>query len=298
MFTDPDFYHNRSIELLENNFPVKKTKYNFKDDPNLTIPWHNHDEVEFIFINTGSAYITYSDKTVEVHQGDLVFINQRISHFITPFSDRNLIMDSLIVNPSILFGVGQLKLEQKYVLPVLHSKHMEFLLMSPTHPFYEFYIPHVKKINASLDEQPLGYELLVKASLLLMWQKFLFVVNSTPKVEQKKLYIQDEQRVKEATLFIQEHFMESITLEEIADSIMVSKSECCRCFKRTLHTTPFEYLMNYRVLEAAKLMKRRPQESISQLAGMVGFNNTSYFNKIFKKYMKCTPTEYRQQLTK
>ena len=87
--------------------------------------------------------------------------------------------------------------------------------------------------------------------------------------------------------------MEAVTLDDIANSIMVSKSECCRCFKRTLGITPFEYLMKYRIQESAKRIQRRPQDSISEIAGSVGFNNTSYFNKIFKKYMECTPSEYR-----
>lgn len=92
--------------------------------------------------------------------------------------------------------------------------------------------------------------------------------------------------------------METVTLEDIADSIMVSKSECCRCFKRTLGVTPFEYLMKYRIMESTKRMHRRPQESISEIAGSVGFNNTSYYNKIFKKFMDCTPTEFKKNIAK
>lgn len=298
MHINADYYEKRSVELLNDIFPVKHIKYDYIENPDLSIPWHSHEEVEFLFVNTGNAYITCSENTFEAHQGDLIFINQKVQHFITPFSDRKLILDVLIVHPSVLFGVGQLELEQKYILPVLHSKNMEYLILGPSHPYYEFYISHVKKINNAEDEKVLGHELITKASILLMWQKFLPLVNNFKKTDNKKLFLQDEQRVKEATSFIQEHYMEPITLDEIAGSIMVSKSECCRCFKRSMHTTPFEYLMNYRILEAANCIKRKPQESISQIAGSVGFNNTSYFNKIFKKYMDCTPSEYRKKIQK
>ena len=73
--------------------------------------------------------------------------------------------------------------------------------------------------------------------------------------------------------------METVTLEDISSSIMVSKSECCRCFKRTLNVTPFEYLMKYRILESTKRMHRKPLDSISEIAGSVGFNNTSYYKR-------------------
>ena len=107
---------------------------------------------------------------------------------------------------------------------------------------------------------------------------------------------QDAHRVKQAMVYIQEHFMEPITLNDIAEAILVSKSECCRCFKRATGLSPFEYLMKYRITESAKYMHRKSHESISEIAGAVGFNNTSYFNKVFKKFMGCTPTEYRQSL--
>ena len=51
--------------------------------------------------------------------------------------------------------------------------------------------------------------------------------------------------------------------------------------------------MKYRILESTKRMRQKPYESIAEIAGSVGFNNTSYYSKIFKKYMGCTPTEYR-----
>ncbi len=101
--------------------------------------------------------------------------------------------------------------------------------------------------------------------------------------------------MKQAMLFIRKHHADPISLEEIADSIHISKSECCRCFSRTLQMTPFEYLMRYRILEATKKMIEQIKEpmSIADIALSVGFNNVSYFNKLFKKFLGCTPTYYR-----
>ncbi|MBQ3037428.1 MAG: helix-turn-helix transcriptional regulator, partial [Lachnospiraceae bacterium] len=119
---------------------------------------------------------------------------------------------------------------------------------------------------------------------------------STRETKKQVSLSHDEIRIIDAIAYIQEHYAELVTLDDIADSIHVSKSECCRCFKRAVNITPFEYLMRYRILQAADkiLQNDREMTSISELASSVGFNNTSYFNKLFKKYFNCTPTEYRK----
>ena len=114
------------------------------------------------------------------------------------------------------------------------------------------------------------------------------------------LSVLDEDRVKQAILYIHANYAKPLTLDDIAESIHVSKSECCRCFKRSMRLTPFEYLMKHRIFESARKMQRNEQaaDSISSLASSVGFNNSSYYNKIFRKYLHCTPTEYREEIKK
>jgi YesN/AraC family two-component response regulator len=54
--------------------------------------------------------------------------------------------------------------------------------------------------------------------------------------------------------------------------------------------------MKYRIVQATKHMQQNTYDSISDIAGAVGFNNISYFNKVFKKVMNCTPSEYKKSL--
>ena len=104
----------------------------------------------------------------------------------------------------------------------------------------------------------------------------------------------DEARAKEAIRYIEEHYANPISLDDIAASIHVSKSECCRCIRRCMKMTPFEYLMKYRIFVAAGILcDDDSDESIATLASRVGFNSSSYFNKLFRKYLKCTPTQYK-----
>lgn len=292
---DPDYYLKRSLRLQQNGYPVGIYSLSLSSTDSRMIRWHWHEEIEIDYITKGEVYITCNDTSLLAKQGDIVFINQNVKHFMTP-AERGFSLQSIVIHPIFIFGFGQLEMEQKYISPVLHDVSLKQLLLSTESSDYSLYLPLIKEIIALNTQKKTGYELLTKAALLHLWKHLYDHLSLSASSPKNKLTIQDEQRVKQAILYIQEHFMEAITLTDISSSILVSKSECCRCFKRALNITPFEYLMKYRIAEASKRMHKRSQESISEIAGAVGFNNTSYFNKIFKKYMGCTPSQYRSTI--
>lgn len=296
---DPDYYARRSRDLMRTDYPLAVSRLDFSSSKPLLIHWHWHEEVEFEYIVSGQLYITCEEENILASPGDIVFINQNVRHFVTPVSpEEGCQLCSVIVHPTFIFGFGQLELEKKYISPVLHNTALRHVYISKEHEHYQEYLSDMQEIIALNDDMKEGYELLTKAALLRIWYQLYTAANRESASPAPKAAVQDEQRVKQAILYIQEHFMENVTLEDISGSIMVSKSECCRCFKRTLNVTPFEYLMKYRIMESTKRMHRKPLESVSEIAGATGFNNTSYYNKIFKKYMNCTPTEYRNSIKK
>ena len=289
---DPDFYVKRTKSLLTSDYPVDIINYDFTASNPTMVRWHWHEDVEFQYIIEGKFYITCGETTLNTSKGDIIFINQNVRHFMTPACQDDCKLCSIIVNPQFIIGLGQLELQKKYVSPVLLSSALENLHIKADSEDYENWNKYIQELMSLNTDRLPGYELLAKAALLNLWKQ-LYDLAAERSNLRLKTASQDEQRTKQAVLYIQEHFMEAVTLDDIASSIMVSKSECCRCFKRTLGITPFEYLMKYRIQESAKRIRRKPQDSISEIAGSVGFNNTSYFNKIFKKYMECTPSEYR-----
>ena len=102
----------------------------------------------------------------------------------------------------------------------------------------------------------------------------------------------DEERVKGALTYIASHYNEPITLEDISDSVHISKSECCRFFKKQMGMTIFDYILYLRIQNSLPLLKK--EDSITEVAAKVGFSSPSYYSQIFKRYMKCTPMEYKK----
>lgn len=91
--------------------------------------------------------------------------------------------------------------------------------------------------------------------------------------------------------YIHENYKEKISLEDISNHGMVSKSTALNLFRRYLNDTPIHYLLRYRLQEAAKLLVTT-EKKIAVISECSGFDNVEYFCKMFKKYYKITPTKY------
>ena len=97
------------------------------------------------------------------------------------------------------------------------------------------------------------------------------------------------------TEYIQKHYNEKLTLEDIAASANISKTEALRCFSESTHTTPVGYLISYR-LKCAEHLLRSTSVSVTDIALSTGFADCGYFCKTFKKKYKSSPLKYRKAL--
>lgn len=94
--------------------------------------------------------------------------------------------------------------------------------------------------------------------------------------------------------YIEQHFAESVSLDALAESARVSKSECLRCFKASLRTALYQYLMEYRLSKTAELL-RNTNLPMSEIAVCVGFSQISHFGKCVRDQTGVSPSEYRKR---
>ena len=184
---EPDYFAKRSLKMKKQAFPVEIVAYDFSSDSNLLIPWHKHEEIELLLVESGNAYVTVNEKTIDVHEGDIFFINQNVSHFITPFLDRNVSIKSIIMLPSLLFGVGKFEMEKKYMLPVLHSKIMEYLYIAKSNNQHNFFYSNITKIIELELSKTDGHELLTTAHLLMLWDKLYYLCKTNSANDNTKI---------------------------------------------------------------------------------------------------------------
>lgn len=264
------------------------------------IRWQWHSEFEVIIVNHGEADVMVDDKMVHLTPGQGVFINKNVLHAIHPYGEsRNCSLYSLTFHPDFLFDQNSL-LAEKYLSPVTNSSEFKIFFMDESDPYTEKLLDLINDVIAANAVRAFGYELTSRTKLFQFWSLLLQNVdtNAIDAPKPPAVLSLDETRIKEAIVFIEENYAGPITLDTLAASIHISRSECCRCFKRTLKLTPIEYVMRFRIFAAARLLHGNDPaiHSISELAFLVGFNNVSYFNKTFRKYLKQTPTEYKRSI--
>lgn len=87
-----------------------------------------------------------------------------------------------------------------------------------------------------------------------------------------------------AFTYIQEHYQQTVTLEELASTVHLSRGQFCRTFKHLTGVTLFHYLLRYRILQSCNALSNT-NKKITDIATSHGFNNISYFNRAFIQLM-------------
>ncbi|QOR67195.1 response regulator [Cytobacillus suaedae] len=104
----------------------------------------------------------------------------------------------------------------------------------------------------------------------------------------------EETSMKKIGEYLKKNYQYEINLQEIADSFYLSREYISRRFKQEFNETITDYLTRIR-MEKAKEMLKNQQLKIYEIAYQVGYQNEKYFSKVFKKFVGCTPNEYRSQ---
>ncbi|MBR5420419.1 MAG: helix-turn-helix transcriptional regulator [Lachnospiraceae bacterium] len=257
-----------------------------------------HEAMEIDLLRSGRAVFSIGDEEFTAETGTAVWINQNRLHAIRPADGEDCQILSILFSPLWLFEKPESFLAVKYCQPLTSEDSMPYMVLDRSEAYGRRALECIDAILTANLDKAYGYELQSKSMFCGLWLQLLEKGAHPGGVSVHSLT--DEQRVKDAMTYIHSNYSKALTLEDIAASINVSKSECCRAFKRSTGGSPFEYLLTQRILEAARRMQRgdRSAATIQKLAAAAGFGNPSYFNRVFRKYTGYTPTQYREIIKK
>jgi len=273
----PSFGHSFTYQKFSES---KETKNN---------GWHYHPEMELVYIKGGSGKRQIGSHVSYFRDGDLILIGSNLPH--CGFTDRltgnkseTLVHMKADFLGSDFFNIPEMKNIQKL-----------FEVAKGGIAFFGKTKTKVGEKMEILEYQTDFQRLLSILNILnqLAISEEIKVLNGEGFSMETE--VKDNDRINIVFNHVKANFKEDISLDEIANIVSMTVPSFCRYFKKITNKTFTQFVNEYRLVHASKLLAEQPI-SITQVCYDSGFNNFSHFNKSFKAFTGQNPSEYRNQL--
>ncbi len=248
-------------------------------ETNYDIPYHWHDEYEFLYATSGVCHCIIDGEQVTLHQGELLLIQSGELHTVTAEPEGKFF--AIVLHP-YLCGAECSKF-------FTHSVNFQ-RVFSPKHPEENTVITTLLELYQAFCEKSYTRELRIKALVCnifcMLYDYQLFGKKETSK--ENPLVFQ------KLIVYLHEHYTSKLTLAQMCSMTHYSKPYVIRLFKEYTGKTPIDYLNRYRIYQAQeKLLSSN--KKIIEIALECGFDNVGYFNRIFKKHLGVSPCTWRKK---
>jgi AraC-like DNA-binding protein/quercetin dioxygenase-like cupin family protein len=248
--------------------------YRFKE---IVQPFPNHFHEYYVigFVENGQRCLSCKNKEYIIQKGNVVLFNPGDNHACVQSDDGTLDYRGLNISKEVMLELAE-EITGKRELPGF-SKNVIFddeaaCYLRPLHEL----------VMKGSDEFGKEENLLLLISLLIRRYGQSFE-DSIPTCREE---------IEKACQFIQQHFSERISLDQLCRCANLSKSTLLRAFTKSKGVTPYSYLENIRIGEAKKLLEQGvpPMEAALQ----TGFSDQSHFTGFFSRFIGLTPGAYRE----
>ena len=275
--------YNEQIQHRTGDFPMA---YYFVDErhPRYHMPMHWHRETEILRIRSGSLRLYIDDREILAQAGDLLVIGEGVIHGGDP---EACVYECIVFDPKpVLMYVEACK---RAVAPVLNRNIFIRSDVFRTDGAFEATLNRLYKC---------GEDGITGIELKIMGELFAFFARLSEYMDGDRIDVfytrsgQKAEQLKPALEYIETHYGQNITLDELARLTGLSAKYFCRYFKAIVHRSPIDYLNYYRI-ECASYFLISSDMTVAEIAQHCGYNDSSFFIKQFKKYKGTTPKQYR-----
>lgn len=253
---------------------------------------HWHEQFQILYFEQGEAVIHCNANTYTPKPGDVIIINSNELHYGVTYGEH-LIYHIVKVDFNFLLSSQQDLCQTKYITPLLQGRIRFENLISQDNQLSAA----IREIIDEYAKQNLGCELAIKAHI------YHVLVHLLRHYQQEILQPAEQERqqrtlhqLRAALEYMDEHYHETIRLNELAKLANMSSQHFCRLFKMLTGKRPIDYINYLRINEAVTLLSES-HFNISEIAMAVGFDDSNYFSRIFKKYKKLSPSAFKVQST-
>lgn len=270
-------------------FPFEYYYDEIKKYINEHVQWHWHNEFEFLAVEKGPVDCLIGNERITLAAGEGLFINSGIIHRLESVGE-GIVPNALFTGEFIASKDSDIY--RKYVAPIISSGYSHIILRQNV-DWQSHILDFLNKIYNEARGQSPTRELALHTLVCSLWSEFFLNIHNSLAPRQAESNTLIQSRLQIMLQFIHEHFSHKIALEDIAKAASISKSEALRCFHFGVHTTPVNYLIEYR-LDRARQLLLTTRNTITDISLTVGFESVGYFCRKFKKTFGVSPKGFRR----
>ena len=236
---------------------------------------HTHNHMELFYIMGGKGQFLIQDQLYPVNVNNLVIINPNVTHTEVSLNAQPL--------EYIVLGIEGIELAnsansngQFNILDHFESAEISSCL---------------RNILREMEQKSTGYEDVCQAFMEIL---IIRLMRSTSlAVPAEPQIISGNSQCAAVRRYIDLHFKEALTLEQLAENVHMNKYYLSHAFKREYGISPINYMIGKRI-EESKYLLAETDLSMSQISQLLGFSSLSYFSQVFRRTQAISPMEYRQ----
>ena len=254
--------------------------------------WHCHPEIEITYVKEGSMHYRINNRSFHLKEGDIIFCNSNALHSGEMENQEDCSYIPITFDPKLIYGFFQSTICTRYVDPVIQNLAVCAVHIDYSEKWHETFRDRMLEIISLDKKKPDFYVLDISIRMQLLWR--LLVEHLPHQPVSTTSDFTEYERIRRILSYIEQNYMNQITLDDISEHIHLCESECTRLFKRHMNTTLFSFLQDYRIERSLEYLNTK--ESISSIAEKTGFSDSNYYSKVFSKIKGCSPREYRKNL--
>ena len=236
---------------------------------------HTHNHVELFYIIGGKGQFLINDQLYPVNTNHLVIINPNVIHTEVSLNAQPL--------EYIVLGVDGIELS------ISNTSDGQFCILD----HYESLdmASCLRNILREMEMKQPGYEDICQAFMEIL---IIRLMRSTGlSVPTEASAVSANRQCAAVRRYIDLHFKEALTLEQLAEEGHMNKYYLSHAFKREYGVSPINYMISRRIDES-KYLLAETDLSLSQISQLLGFSSLSYFSQVFHRTQSISPKEYRQ----
>lgn len=275
------------FDRMQLQAPFDLTYYN--EQPLSGGQFHSHAFYEIYYFHEGRCTYLIGDSVFTLKPGDLLLMNGLTLHCPNVEPDSRYVRSILHFDPAwICKGLSE---TAKSILldPFESLRNHRMTLAGANRDEFEDMLADIHRLSASTA----GFR---QERMTLRIQEMMYVIADwcQDAVQDQDSISEKERHVQHVVSFVEEHYMQDLTLEQIARDMHITKHYLSSLFKEVTGTTVFKYLYHRRINQAKILLRLHPHLSITEISQAAGFKHLAHFSRMFKAMVGTTPEYYRR----